>query len=346
MKKLILDEIEKFQVDPQPQASSPPALLPVVDLSRDEDDANPFASLHGEDCVVKCEEEDEVRPDMVPSRAQDLKKDYEAAIDAEEGEAKPGVVPGEPRAQDLISFVLTEDNEEAVREAMKGVPKKELRAVVAVCFGEDIMRMSMRSLRHGQWLNDQIINGLMKCLAHRDEWISTRDGIGRSHFFSTFFMLVMFQTKHNDSNHRNKYNYAAVSRWSKKVPGGDIFALKNIFFPINKHNMHWMLAVVSVQEKRVAFYDSLGGDGGVYLKGIKQYLQDEHKRQHGVPMDMSGWRFENAPTPRQGNGSDCGVFVSMIADFLSRGLPLDFDQSHIDHCRDRIALSLLRGCVV
>ena len=60
---------------------------------------------------------------------------------------------------------------------------------------------------------------------------------------------------------------------------------------------------------------------------------------------MTGWVLETSVAPKQTNTVDCGVFVSMIADFLSRDLPLNFGEEHMTHCRKRIALSLLRGWV-
>ena len=43
------------------------------------------------------------------------------------------------------------------------------------------------------------------------------------------------------------------------------------------------------------------------------------------------------------SGYDCGVFTCMFADFLSKDCPLLFTQHHVDQCRQRIALSIMRG---
>jgi hypothetical protein len=45
-------------------------------------------------------------------------------------------------------------------------------------------------------------------------------------------------------------------------------------------------------------------------------------------------------------GYDCGIFTCMFADFLSRYLPLMFSQEHIDHCRERIAMSIMHGSIL
>ena len=78
----------------------------------------------------------------------------------------------------------------------------------------------------------------------------------------------------------NKYNYANVRGWSKKVPGGDIFDLKYILCPYNYDNLHWTLAVIFMEEKRVQWYDSCGGTVKRILDGLIRYLKDKffHKK--------------------------------------------------------------------
>ena len=43
-------------------------------------------------------------------------------------------------------------------------------------------------------------------------------------------------------------------------------------------------------------------------------------------------------------GFDCGVFVCMFSYFISMDCSLVFDQDHIDHCRNIIALSIMENC--
>lgn len=56
------------------------------------------------------------------------------------------------------------------------------------------------------------------------------------------------------------------------------------------------------------------------------------------------------PTPKQQSmcvvGFDCGVFTCMFCDFISKDCPLVFNQEHIDQCRDRIALSIMKNCAI
>lgn len=161
------------------------------------------------------------------------------------------------------------------------------------------------------------------------------------------------------------------------VAGKDIFKLDKIIFPINQSSMHWVCAVIYMQEKRIQFYDSMGDDGMNYLESLFQYVKDEHQDKKGSPLsDQDQWKLVRCTrdTPRQLNGTsfisdgcfrllllfltfltfnlsfcfawsgfDCGVFTCMFADFLSKDCPLVFGQSHVTQCRERIALSILNG---
>lgn len=153
-----------------------------------------------------------------------------------------------------------------------------------------------------------------------------------------------------DEGNSNSYSYEKVKKWSGHVPGKDIFELDKLFFPINIKNNHWACAVIFIQEKRIQFYDSIGGDGTYYMRALLDYVKDEWRRKtqgQDLP-NVSEWKLvsTNINTPRQENGFDCGVFTCMYADFLSMGYPLTFNQEHITKCRQRIALSCLNDCVM
>jgi sentrin-specific protease 1 len=87
--------------------------------------------------------------------------------------------------------------------------------------------------------------------------------------------------KNNDPSLRCKYNYHNVKDWSRFVPGKNIFNLKYIFVPINIDNMHWTLAVIDMEEKRIQYYDSYGSTDRAKLNGLLKYLIDEYKAKNG-----------------------------------------------------------------
>ena len=154
----------------------------------------------------------------------------------------------------------------------------------------------------------------------------------------------MFNEKHGNATLRGKYDYKSVKRWHRGVPGKNIFDLKCIYFPANVNENHWTLTVAFMEEKRIQYYDSYKGKGKgeKYLKGVLQYLKDEHMRQFKKPMDESEWQLVpcTADTPQQGDGHNCGVFVCLFADFIALGChPMfDFNLEHLTKCRKWIAL--------
>ncbi|KAL7427955.1 hypothetical protein ACHAXH_002583 [Discostella pseudostelligera] len=244
---------------------------------------------------------------------------------------------------------LTAEEQKIVTKATRGIgPPSE---ILASQDADSVQRSSMQTLNPGQWLNDEIINYFLKnCLAKRDEKLCAKQpGRKRSHFFNSFFVQTMFDDKNNNRALRGKYNYKNVKRWSKKVPGKDIFKLKYILCPINLDNMHWTSAVIFMEEKRIQYYDSLGGTDMLKLEGLLQYVKDEFKAKNdGKEMDATEWELVGCTrdTPRQRNGFDCGVFTCMFCDFISKDCPLVFNQEHIDQCRDRIALSIMKNCAI
>jgi sentrin-specific protease 1 len=103
-----------------------------------------------------------------------------------------------------------------------------------------------------------------------------------------------------------EYEYSNVKRWSKKVPGKDIFALDKIIFPINMGQMHWICAVIFMAKKKIQIFDSLGSSGQIYLEALFRYLQDEHVDKKKKPLpDQDQWELipTTSDTPRQRNGT-------------------------------------------
>jgi sentrin-specific protease 1 len=47
--------------------------------------------------------------------------------------------------------------------------------------------------------------------------------------------------------------------------------------------------------------------------------------------------------PQQKNGYDCGVFVCMFAEYLSRNESFDFDQKHMDYFRRKITYEIVHN---
>ncbi|GAX23363.1 sentrin-specific protease 1 [Fistulifera solaris] len=279
-----------------------------------------------------------------------LKKEYEKAEERKKSKAIEELerIRLEKEAKQRMAELmrpLTEDEKEIVAEAIHGSgPDHE---ILARFDADSVTRASMHTLRPGGWLTDEVIHFFYVMLARRDEEMCKQDPQRkRSHFFKSFFITSLLNEGHANPAKNGTYEYRNVKRWSKKVPGKDIFDLDKIIFPINQNNMHWVCSVIFMQAKRIQFYDSMGGDGCRYLNALFQYLKDEHQDKKKCPLpDEDEWEFIEctSDTPRQRNGFDCGVFTCMFADFISKDCPLLFDQTHITLCRERIAIAIMNG---
>ena len=257
--------------------------------------------------------------------------------------------------------------QEKARQLLRPLTPEETQRVHAILYGrtgqatdiiaqvesDSVQRESFQRLAPGQWLNDEVLHFFLTVLSRRDQALceaAAADGEKRRrcHFFKSFFFSKLLQVGH--ATKEGQYDYKQVKRWSKKVPGKDIFGLDKVLFPINQGGVHWVCAVAYMQDRRIQFYDSLGSAGMDYVEFIFQYLQDEHLDKKKSPLpNLEDWKLvpcQVESTPRQLNGYDCGVFTCMFLDFCSTNNPLLFDQSHVTQCRERIALSILNGTAI
>ena len=202
---------------------------------------------------------------------------------------------------------LTTEEQHSVDDAIYGIGRPD---DVLFRVGTDtVVRESMHRLQPGQWLNDEVIHYFYVMLANRDKDLCRKDSSRKpSHFFKSFFMTKLLNEGHSDAKMDGRYEYRQVKRWSKNVPGKDLFGLDKVFFPINQGNSHWICAVAFMKEKRIQMYDSLGGPGRPYLEAIFQYLQDDHKDKKKCQMpDQDEWVLvtTQGDTPNQRNGTCC-----------------------------------------
>jgi len=257
-----------------------------------------------------------------------------------EEKQKQKVLEREKAAEEAAKNILrslTPSEQDIVQECIYGDGSGG--EIIAMSGTDSVQRDSIRKLQPGRWLNDEVIHYFLVMLAKRDEELcDTGARERRSHYFKSFFITKLLD--------ENGYNYRSVKRWSKKVVGKDIFNLDKVMVPVNISGMHWCLVVIFVQEKRIQFYDSMGGGGTRYLDGLMKYLKDEHMDKKKTPLEGADeWKLVvcQPDTPQQENGFDCGVFTCMFADFISQDMPLLISQEHISECRDRIALSIMNG---
>jgi hypothetical protein len=239
---------------------------------------------------------------------------YDSVVDASRKQMDRIILANEREDRERMAAImatrlmrqLTPDKRAVVDSATSTRGLGPPEEILASHEADSVQRGSMQTLRPRKWLNDEVINYYLKiCLGRRDMALCEREtGRRRSHFFNSFFVQSMFDEKNNDPKLRGRYNYKNVESWSKMVPGKDIFQLKYVLCPINLDNKHWTLAVIFVEEKRIQYYDSMGGTDWAKLEGLLEYVKDEYRAKNGKDMDTSEWKLVpcTKDTPKQRNG--------------------------------------------
>lgn len=134
--------------------------------------------------------------------------------------------------------------------------------------------------------------------------------------------------------------YNALRRWTKKV---DIFAQDMIVVPVHL-GVHWCLSMIDFRDKTIKYYDSMGSPNPQCLKALLDYLKCEHLDKKKSDYDVSDWKTGSIrEIPQQMNGSDCGMFACMYAEFLTRNAKILFTQEHMPYFRKKMVYEIVTG---
>lgn len=196
----------------------------------------------------------------------------------------------------------------------------------------NITRRDLHTLVGDKWLNDEVINFYMNLLMERSQ-LKKENGYPSVHSMNTFFIPRLLQGGHQ-----------SVRRWTRKI---DVFAYDIIPVPVHVGNVHWCMAIINLKEKYIKYYDSMGQSNKNVLDALQMYLQQESIDKKQIEFDMTGWRIESVrDSPKQMNGSDCGVFSCITAEYFSRGANITFSQEHMPHFRERMILEIATGKLI
>ncbi|OQV20328.1 Sentrin-specific protease [Hypsibius exemplaris] len=228
---------------------------------------------------------------------------------------------------DLDYIPLNADEDQEVDKAL-GPGKPE--DVLSDAFKITIRRKDMLTLKGLAWLNDEVANFFLEMIVERSSRIAA---LPKVYSFNTFFYPQLM----------NK-GFQSLKRWTRKV---DIFGFDMIIVPVHMHS-HWCLAVISLKEKNIKYYDSLGHDNLQCFALLRGYLEEESKdkKKTDFRLDWEEWNFVSVANeeclPQQRNMCDCGVFMLKFADFISRGKALTFSQDNMPYFRRRIVVEILK----
>ena len=263
----------------------------------------------------------------------DIKEDYNQFMAVK----LPGTTPVQwvgpavqPEADQHSWPELTEEMKEQVTECKEGTEDTLIiRKGLGISKG-DIRRTSR------QWFNDAIICGYMQKIVERSE--EAPPGGLRVHALTTLQtakLLSQQYTRPDDD-------------------GVDIFDYQLVLCPINVEGNHWVLAVIDVDNKLIRYYDSYPHRAEKEARektekqcfdALRHFIQGESiKNKHGVAPVYNTVTYED--TPRQEGAMDCGVFLCMFAEHLTRHAAFNFSQRDVAYWRERIAWELINDTLL
>ncbi|KAK4301541.1 hypothetical protein Pmani_026319 [Petrolisthes manimaculis] len=234
--------------------------------------------------------------------------------------------PGQPEDEEEYEeeelIQLTQEMEDVIDNAFKkGSPNE----VLVSKFNTQITRHDISTLAGLNWLNDEVVNFYMNLLMERGK----NDNFPNVYAFNTFFYPKLVKT-----------GFSSVRRWTRKV---DLFSHDLLLIPIHL-GVHWCMATIDLRNKCVRYYDSMLADNNKCLEALYNYMKEEHQDKKSSPLDMSEWTVENVKDiPQQMNGSDCGMFACMFAEYLSRDGPITFDQQHMPYFRRKMVYEIVKA---
>uniref|UniRef100_A0A915BA98 Ubiquitin-like protease family profile domain-containing protein n=2 Tax=Ascarididae TaxID=6250 RepID=A0A915BA98_PARUN len=189
----------------------------------------------------------------------------------------------------------------------------------------ELTRKDLMTLRGLDWLNDEVINFYMDLICERAR---NDPSLPKVYAFTTFFYPSLLGK-----------GYQSVRRWTRKV---DIFEFDILLLPIHL-GAHWCLAVIDFPNKRIDYYDSMGGENRQCLSALANYLGEEMVDKKQTRFDLTGWKLVTRDDiPQQMNGSDCGMFTCKFAEFAARRAHISFTQEHMPYFRRRMVYEICR----
>ncbi|KAK8235748.1 hypothetical protein HDK90DRAFT_552456 [Phyllosticta capitalensis] len=142
----------------------------------------------------------------------------------------------------------------------------------------------------------------------------------------------------------NGFGVSSLNTWFRKAnhDGEKLRQTRAVFLPICDRD-HWRLVVISGQNRTIQYLDSMWGNGDRYINLVKQVMQAMMKEH----WDESEWTvIKDRKSPRQRNGSDCGMFTLLNMATIIRGREVAEDSyddavNTIDYARNWFASAII-----
>ena len=138
-------------------------------------------------------------------------------------------------------------------------------------------------------------------------------------YVPSFFLTLLFNEGHVDSNVEHKFAYENVKSWEKKRATESrkpINEIDTFVFFYNEGRMHWYIFTIFQDLKIIQEFNSTGNSivSTKILRGLFLWLSIEYVKV-GLTLDPNEWRLYGCrrSTSRQRNGYDCGVYSIFFA---------------------------------
>ncbi|XP_055370870.1 sentrin-specific protease 1 isoform X2 [Condylostylus longicornis] len=237
------------------------------------------------------------------------------------------IIIDEEEEEEEVEFPEFSDEDDALIK--KSIYRGTADEVLIQKFNMSIRRRDIQTLVGDTWLNDEVINFYMNLLMERGE-IRASENYPKVYAMNTFFIPRLMSS-----------GYSAVRRWTRKV---DLFSYDIIPVPVHVGGVHWCMAIIHLKNKTIKYYDSMGTPNLRVLQALEQYLRDESLDKKNVVFETNDFVKECvADCPRQMNGSDCGVFSCMFAEYVTRNKSITFSQQHMQYFRHKMILEIVKG---
>lgn len=192
---------------------------------------------------------------------------------------------------------------------------------------EKLTFKNLRTLKPGQWLNDEVINAYLRLVDGELENSSSRVRVVNTFFFDQYL--------------KDSKNIGKILRiLSKKRI--DVNKIDVLYIPININNMHWSFVILDLEKGIATYCDSLKNASIPSHKEIVN-LGNLLQNQRAKIKEKFIKATLHPSFSKQNNSYDCGVFMLKGIDELARFSKLSFFQQDVDYLRHLICLELLQG---
>ncbi|KAF5100412.1 hypothetical protein D0Z00_001271 [Geotrichum galactomycetum] len=216
--------------------------------------------------------------------------------------------------------------------------RRDYSTAVVDAFRITITVYDLQTLRPGHWINDNIVDfyfNLIQQRSVRSSGVLAKTVVFSTHFFSTL----------------QKSGFKGVAKWAERR-GIDVTKPDFILVPINRHNIHWCLAVINNRDLRFELYDSMNGAGAITLELLRDYMRKQTLATYPYSdLRQLGYdRYDlcaTLPCPQQQNSFDCGAFVCRMANLYAQDRSImSFAQADIPAVRRQIAYEIVTQSLI